>query len=236
MESTKAHAAESLPSDLAKTDDSPIPISALQHAVYCLRQAARIHIERRWEENRFTAEGRVLHDVAHEAGSRKSRGVRRVNALPLACKRLNIAGVADVIEFHGSPAGETAFPIEYKRGKPNLHRADEVQLCAQALCLEEMTGRPVPEGALFYGETKRRVTVPFDAELRKLTEDTALAFGALVAEGRTPPPVWRASRCRACSLIELCRPKVVSKSALGFRQRALAAALAPEAAAGKTVL
>jgi CRISPR-associated exonuclease Cas4 len=214
--------------------DSPIPISALQHAIYCLRQAALIHIERLWEENRFTAEGRVLHDVAHEAGSRKSRGVRRVNALPLACKRLNIAGVADVVEFHASPDGETAFPIEYKRGKPKLHRADEVQLCAQALCLEEMTSQPVPEGALFYGETKRRVTVPFDAELRKLTEDTALAFGALVAEGRTPPAVWRASRCRACSLIELCRPKAVSKSALGFRQRALEAALEPEAATGKT--
>ncbi|HEU4660810.1 MAG TPA: CRISPR-associated protein Cas4 [Pseudolabrys sp.] len=218
----------------APDPDNPIPISALQHAVYCLRQAALIHIERVWAENRFTAEGRVLHGVAHESGSRKSRGVRRVTALPIACGRLNIAGVADVVEFHASPDGETAFPVEYKRGKPKLHRADEVQLCAQALCLEEMTGRPVPEGALFYGETKRRVAVPFDAELRKLTEDTALAFGALVAEGRTPPPVWRASRCRACSLIELCRPKAVSKSALRFRERALAAVLEPEP--GKTAL
>jgi CRISPR-associated exonuclease Cas4 len=208
--------------------DNPIPISALQHAVYCLRQAALIHIERLWAENRFTAEGRVLHDVAHEPGSRKSRGVRRVTALPLACLRLNIAGVADVVEFHARSNGETPFPIEYKRGKPKLHRADEVQLCAQALCLEEMTGCPVPEGALFYGETKRRVGVPFDAELRKLTEDTAIAFGALVAEGRTPPPVWKASRCRACSLIELCRPQAMAKSALGFRRRALAAALDPE--------
>lgn len=206
--------------------DNPIPISALQHAVYCLRQAALIHIERVWAENRFTAEGRVLHEVAHEAGSRKSRGVRRVTALPLACQRLNIAGVADVVEFHAGPDGEIAFPIEYKRGKPKLHRADEVQLCAQALCLEEMTGRPVPEGALFYGETRRRVVVPFDAELRKLTEDTAIIFGALVAEGRTPPPVWKASRCRACSLIELCRPQAMTKSALSFRQRAIAAALA----------
>lgn len=208
--------------------DDPLPISALQHAVYCMRQAALIHIERIWAENRFTAEGRVLHDVAHEAGSRKSRGVRRVTALPLASRRLNLAGVADVIEFHVGSDGEIAFPIEYKRGKPKLHRADEVQLCAQALCLEEMAGRPVPEGALFYGETKRRVAVPFDAELRKLTVDTALAFGALVAEGRTPPPVWKAGRCRACSLIELCRPKAMAKSALGFRQRALAAALAAD--------
>lgn len=205
--------------------DDPIPISALQHAVYCLRQAALIHIERLWEENRFTAEGRVLHDVTHEASSRKERGVRRVTALPLACLRLNLAGVADLVEFRRGEGAETAFPVEYKRGKPKRHRADEVQLCAQALCLEEMTGRPVPQGALFYGETRRRVVVPFDASLRKLTEDTALAFGALVAEGRTPPPVWRADRCRACSLLELCRPKVMTKSALGFRSRALAAAL-----------
>lgn len=212
--------------------DAPIPISALQHAVYCMRQAALIHIERVWAENRFTAEGRVLHDVAHEAGARKARGVRRVTALPLACLRLNIAGLADVVEFLPGLDGETPFPIEYKRGKPKLHRADEVQLCAQALCLEEMTGLPVPEGALFYGETKRRVVVPFDAGLRTLTEETARAFGALLAEGRTPPPVWKASRCRACSLIDLCRPQAMAKSALSFRRRALAAALAPEVPAG----
>jgi CRISPR-associated exonuclease Cas4 len=219
----------------ASEESDPIPLSALQHAVYCLRQAALIHIERAWADNRFTAEGHVLHAVADKGGSRKARGVRRVMSLPVASKRLGIAGTADLVEFHPGAGGtEVAYPVEYKRGKPKLHRADEVQLCAQALCLEEMTGQPVPEGALFYGETKRRVGVPFDTELRKLTEDTALAFGALVAEGRTPPPVWRASRCRACSLIELCRPKAVSKSALGFRQRALEAALAPEAAAGKT--
>jgi CRISPR-associated exonuclease Cas4 len=218
----------------AADPDNPIPISALQHAVYCLRQAALIHIERVWAENRFTAEGRVLHDVAHEAGSRKSRGVRRVTALPLACLRLNIAGVADVVEFHRDPDGEVAFPIEYKRGKPKLHRADEVQLCAQALCLEEMTGRAVPEGALFYGGTKRRVLVRFDAELRKFTEDTAVAFGVLVVEGCTPPPVYKAARCRACSLIELCRPQAMRKSALGFRRRALAAALEPDSVAGET--
>lgn len=215
--------------------DSPIPISALQHAVYCLRQAALIHIERVWAENRFTAEGRVLHEVAHEANSRKSRGVRRVTALPLASLRLNITGVADVVEFHGEAQGETPFPIEYKRGKLKLHRADEVQLCAQALCLEEMTGRPVPEGALFYGETKRRVIVPFDNELRKLTEDIAMALGALIAEGRTPPPTWKASRCRSCSLIELCRPRAMGKSALGFRRRAIATALGEDIAADKAM-
>jgi CRISPR-associated exonuclease Cas4 len=151
--------------------------------------------------------------------------VRRVTALPLSCVRLNLVGIADVVEFHRSEGGDTAFPIEYKRGKPKQHRADEVQLCAQALCLEEMTRRPVPEGALFYGETRRRVSVPFDAELRTLTERTARAFGTLLAKGETPPPVWRAERCRACSLLELCRPKTMTKSALSFRSRALAAAL-----------
>jgi CRISPR-associated exonuclease Cas4 len=205
--------------------DNATAISALQHAVYCLRQAALIHIERVWAENRFTAEGRMLHEVTHEAKSRKERGVRRVTALPLSCRRLNLVGVADLVEFRRSDGGEIAFPVEYKRGKPKRHRADEVQLCAQALCLEEMTGKAVPEGALFYGENKRRVVVPFDAELRTLTEMTALAFGSLLAEGRTPPPVWRAERCRACSLLELCRPKAMAKSALGFRNRALAAAL-----------
>jgi CRISPR-associated exonuclease Cas4 len=205
--------------------DEPIPISALQHAVYCMRQAALIHIERLWEENRFTAEGRVLHEVAHEPGLRRQKGLRRVTALPLASKRLNLSGVADLVEFRAGADGETAYPVEYKRGKPKLHRADEVQLCAQALCLEEMTGRPVPEGALYYAETKRRLTVPFDAVLRRLTEETAAQFGELLTCGRTPPAVWRAERCRACSLIELCRPKATGKSALAFRTQSIAAAL-----------
>ena len=205
--------------------DNPIPLSALQHAVYCMRQAVLIHIERVWEENRFTAEGRVLHDIAHEPGDSKRGAIRRVTALPLVCRRLGLAGVADLVEFRVGADGETAFPVEYKRGKTKLHRADEVQLCAQGLCLEEMTGRPVPRGALFYAETKRRLVVPFDAELRRLTEQPALQFGALLAAGRTPRAIYRADRCRACSLIELCRPKAGVKSALGFRARAIDAAL-----------
>jgi len=206
--------------------EEPIPISALQHAVYCLRQAALIHIERLWEENRFTAEGRILHEAAHEPGERKRAGIRRATALPLACRRLNLAGVADLVEFHAAGDGEIAFPVEYKRGKAKLHRADEVQLCAQALCLEEMTGRPVPEGALFYAETRRRAIIPFDPELRRLTEETASQLGALFAARRTPPAVYRADRCRACSLIDTCRPKAAARSALGFRTRAIEAVLA----------
>jgi CRISPR-associated exonuclease Cas4 len=203
-------------------DPDPIPLSALQHAVYCLRQAALIHIERMWEENRFTAEGHVMHIAADRPGMRRVRGVRRESALSIASKRLGIAGVADLVEFHPGKDGEAPYPVEFKRGKPKLHRADEVQLCAQGLCLEEMTGRPVPEGALFYGETKRRVTVPFDAELRLLTEETIARLRDIFATRQTPKAIYRADRCRACSLIDLCRPKTMAKSARGWRDRTLA--------------
>lgn len=203
----------------------PIPLSALQHAVYCLRQAALIHLERLWAENRFTAEGEVLHAVADKGGTRKARGVRRVMSLPLASARLNLTGAADLVEFLPGPEGETAFPIEYKRGKPKLHRADEVQLCAQALCLEEMTGHPVPQGALFYAQTKRRQIVPFDAELRALTEETATALAGILASQQTPLPTSKKSRCRACSLTELCRPEIVARPVRGWRARMLDRAL-----------
>lgn len=210
-------------------DDNPIPLSALQHAVYCLRQAALIHLERLWAENQFTAEGQVVHVSAHEPGARRGRGVRRVTALPLACRRLAIAGVADLVEFRAGGGGETPYPVEFKRGKAKLHRADEVQLCAQGLCLEEMTGRQVPEGALFYAETKRRVAVAFDAELRALTEATVARLREVFATGRTPVAEYRADRCRACSLIDLCRPKAVARPARAWRDRMVAAVLAGEA-------
>lgn len=208
-------------------EGDPFPLSALQHAVYCLRQAALIHIERAWADNRFTAEGHVLHAVTDKGGSRKARGVRRVMALPLACKRLGFAGTADLVEFHPRPeGGETPYPVEYKRGKPKLHRADEVQLCAQALCLEEMTGIEVPQGALFYAETKRRLVVPFDAELRRLTEETASSFAEVFASGVTPPPTVHRARCRACSLLDLCRPDTVARPVKAWRSRMVRALVA----------
>jgi CRISPR-associated exonuclease Cas4 len=206
----------------------PIPLSALQHAVYCLRQAALIHLERLWAENRSTAEGRVLHEGADAPGRRKLRGVRRVTALPLASKRLGVAGVADLVEFRSAGSVEAPYPVEFKRGKAKLHRADEVQLCAQGLCLEEMTGQPVPEGALFYAETKRRLAVPFDQDLRQLTEATVAQLRAVFASGRTPAAVYRADRCRGCSLLELCRPKLAAKPARAWRDRVLSALLADD--------
>ncbi len=197
-----------------------IAISALQHAVYCLRQAALIHLEQVWAENRFTAEGDVLHAVADKGGKRKARGLRRVMALPVASARLNISGIADMVEFQRLPDGrEIAFPVEYKRGKAKLHRADEVQLCAQALCLEEMTGQDVPQGAIFYGETKRRVGVAFDNDLRALTKETISSFADVLASGETPPPTEKRSRCRACSLLDLCRPDVVFRPVRAWRHK-----------------
>ncbi len=207
-------------------EDDPIPISAIQHAVYCLRQAALIHIERMWEENRFTAEGRVLHARTDEPGGRYTRGVRRVTAMPLASRRLGLAGVADVVEFHRSGELEAPYPVEFKRGKPKAHRADEAQLCAQGLCLEEMIGRPVPEGALFYGETRRRVEVRFDDELKRLTENAAAALRELFASGRTPAAEYERRKCGACSLLDLCRPQAAARSAKFWRERQVRAALA----------
>jgi CRISPR-associated exonuclease Cas4 len=204
----------------------PIPLSALQHAVYCLRQAALIHIERLWADNRFTAEGHVLHAAADEPGRRKVRGIRRVSALPLASRRLGIAGVADLVEFRREGDLEVPFPIEIKRGKPKLHRADEVQLCAQALCLEEMTGVNVPDGALFYAETRRRLPVAFDAELRRSTEDTIAALREIFITLVTPPPTPHKARCKSCSLHDICRPEAIVRPAAAWRRRVISRLLA----------
>lgn len=192
-------------------DDNLLPLSALQHYLYCPRQCALIHIERLWAENRHTAEGRVLHQRTDQAQTERRRGVRTVTAMPLIHVGLGIAGVADVVEFHADEAGERVFPVEYKRGRPKPHRADEVQLCAQALCLEHMLDRPVEEGALFYGQTRRRKSVRFDEALRKITRDTIEATRALIESGRTPGAVYDARRCDACSLIDLCQPRLLGR-------------------------
>jgi CRISPR-associated exonuclease Cas4 len=130
------------------------------------------------------------------------------------------------VEFRRSPTGEIPYPVEFKRGKKKPHRADEAQLCAQALCLEEMTGASIPEGALFYGETRRRVVVVFDRELRDLTLATIEAVKALFASGRTPAAIYEAGKCRACSLIDLCAPKIGARSAAAWRDREVRRALA----------
>ena len=193
-----------------RDENALVMISALQHYLYCPRQCALIHIERLWSENRFTAEGRLLHDKTDSPAEEKRKGVRTVTAMPLANEALGIAGVADVVEFHATAHGEQSYPVEYKRGRPKTYRADEVQLCAQALCLEDMLGKPCPEGALYYGKTRRRQTVVFDEELRMLTQQVISDVRSLIEGGKTPSAKYNTKRCDTCSLIDDCQPKLLS--------------------------
>jgi CRISPR-associated exonuclease Cas4 len=208
-------------------EEDLLPLSALQHLLFCERQAALIHIERIWKDNPLTVEGSHLHERT-DAGESESRGdVRIARGLPLRNLRLGLSGKADVVELHrvpGSPSPSASgipladapglwrpFPVEYKRGKPKEHRADEVQLCAQALCLEEMLGVAVPSGALFYAQLRRRLEIPFDRELRRLTEETAAALHRLFASGKTPKAV-REPKCVHCSLFDVCLPESATRS------------------------
>lgn len=193
-------------------EQDTIPLSALQHYLYCPRQCALIHVEQAWAENQYTAEGRVLHEATSAAGTEKRRGVRVVTAMPLASKRLGVSGIADLVEMHKEGDGRwRPFAVEYKRGKPKAHRADEVQLCAQAIALEEMFNVALSDGALFYGETRRRVAVPLDSDLRELTAQIATAARDLLTGQTTPAPVYAKRKCTNCSLVELCQPQRMSR-------------------------
>ncbi len=204
----------------AQAEDALVPISALQHFLFCPRQCALIHIEQLWAEDVATAEGRLLHERVDAGGGATRAGVRVARGLALRSFTLGVMGKADVVEFQEG----TPFPVEYKRGRPKAHRADEVQLCAQALCLEEMLGVSVPDGALFYGQTRRRMAVAFDPVLRALTATVARETAAMLRAGITPPPVWREGACTRCSLIDLCQPRRLGE--VGSAARWLEAALA----------
>ena len=191
--------------------DDLIQLSALQHYAFCPRQCALIHIEQVWSESMLTAEGRLMHERVHDEKRESRRDVRIEFGVPLRSLRLGLIGKADVIEFHRRDDGEwIPYPVEYKRGKPKRDDCDKVQLCAQALCLEEMLNVHIYEGALFYGRTRHRLDVVFNDSLRKETEDMALKTRELIASGETPPPVY-AKRCEQCSLIEVCLPRTVQK-------------------------
>lgn len=191
-----------------QTEDALIPLSALQHQLFCPRQCALIHVEQLWADDAATMEGHLMHERV-DAGRPESRPhVKIVRSIMLRSVALGVVGKADVVELHGSPP--KPFPIEYKRGKPKSHRADEVQLCAQAICLEEMFGQPIMEGALFYGETHRRVSIVFDDDLRALTADIAAAARQNILSGKTPPPV-KMPACRKCSLESFCQPGRLEK-------------------------
>lgn len=211
-------------------EDDLLPLSALQHLLFCERQCALIHIEQVWAENRLTVEGRHLHERV-DGGTGETRGTLRIaRGLALRSLRLGLAGRADAVEFHAGAAPDGAglvVPVEYKRGRPKSHRADEVQLCAQALCLEEMLDVRIPAGALFYGTPRRRTEVAFDDELRSLTEATAARLHALIASGVTPRAV-REPKCESCSLLDLCLPDAIARggSAQAHTDRSLAVSLA----------
>ena len=193
------------------SEDDLIPLSALQHLIFCERQCALIHVEQAWDENRFTAEGRIMHERVHEAGEESRGSVRIARGVSIRSLRLGLIGKADVVEFHRVERGRwRPFPVEHKRGKPKPDESDKVQLCAQALCLEEMLGVEVPSGAIFYGRTRHRLEVAFDEALREATEKAAGQVHELIGSGNTPKPVYT-KKCKSCSLIDQCLPQALYK-------------------------
>ena len=199
-----------------------VMLSALQHYVYCARQCALIHLEQIWSENVYTAEGREMHDRVDHGETSYRTGVRVTRSTALRSALLGISGVADVVEWHKLKNHEEPFPVEYKRGKPKKHDADKIQLCAQAMCLEEMLGIQIKAGALFYGQTKHRFDVDFDDSLRERTVLAAEGVHDLFRNGVTPPPE-PGPKCKLCSLKEECLPEVIvqGKSAKVYLQKLL---------------
>lgn len=193
------------------SEDDLIQLSSLQHYAFCPRQCALIHVEQVWSENRLTAEGRIMHEHVHEEGSESRGDVRIERGVALRSLQLGLSGMADVIEYHLQANGIwQPYPVEYKHGKPKPDDCDKVQLCAQALCLEEMLNAAVPEGSLFYGKTRRRLDVSFDEALRQETEAAAKKAHDLIDAGVTPAPVY-SKRCESCSLVAECLPKTMQK-------------------------
>ena len=198
-------------------EEDYLQISGLQHYRFCPRQWALIYLEQQWAENLRTTEGVLLHERAHQEGLRESRGdLLTVRGLRVFSPNLGLSGACDVVEFRrgsGVPlAGREglwqAYPVEYKRGSPKADSCDALQLCAQAMCLEEMLCCEIPDGALFYGETRRRVRVPFTPDLREEVRTDAAQMHDLYRRGRTPQ-VKPTKSCNACSMKELCLPKLM---------------------------
>ena len=188
--------------------DDPIMISALEHYSYCPRQCALIHVEQTFDENLYTLRGRAVHKRVDEPESEVVDGVRVERALPLWSKRLGLIGKADVVEFHG----ETPYPVEYKHGPHREQEHDDLQLCAQALCLEEMTGKAVLRGAIYHHSSRKRREVALTPELRARVVEVTQAIRTMLTSKRLPPPV-NDRRCTHCSLQESCMPAVINEGA-----------------------
>ncbi len=198
-------------------EENYLALSGIQHFAFCRRQWALIHVERQWAENLRTVEGDLLHQRAHDETQAESRGdMRIIRGLRVVSHQLCVQGICDVVEFHRDPTGISLvgwegswlpYPIEYKRGKPNTYGADELQLCAQAMCLEEMLLCKIPEGSLFYGESRRRTRVALDEPLRQKVASILSEMRALYARGHTPQAT-PSKGCAACSLKEVCLPRL----------------------------
>lgn len=222
-------------------DDELLPISALQHLLFCERQCALIHLEQVWSENRLTVEGRHLHRKVHESGDQRRGRVWIARGVPLRSSQLGLIGQADVVEIEPPTDWDRPrwtshaiweqirqsnghdwriTPIEYKRGRPKKDNSDRVQLAAQALCLEEMLGVSLVSGAIFYGQQQRRREIVFDAALRALVATVSRRLRELI-ESRKTPAACREAKCDNCSLVEICLPKATTpdRSAAAFAER-----------------
>ncbi len=199
-------------------EEDYLMLSGLQHFAYCRRQWALIHIEQQWAENERTVDGQIFHSVAHDKARIEKRGELLITrGLPVKSAKLGMSGICDVVEFHKSEEGVSLasyeglwqpYPVEYKKGLPKLNEADEMQLCGQAICLEEMLLCRIPGGSLFYGENRRREPVEFTEELRGKVYDMAKEMHVLWDKGYTPR-VKPQKGCNACSLKEICVPTLV---------------------------
>ncbi|QLB14592.1 CRISPR-associated protein Cas4 [Mannheimia granulomatis] len=200
----------------AESETFIVSLSALQHHAFCPRQCALIHNEQAWAENYLTAQGCVLHERVDGGEPETRKGVRYERSVHLSAERLGLTGIADMVE-HDLKTGRLK-PVEYKRGKPKPTEIDEIQLCAQALCLEEMTGQTIEEGALWYMQTRHRVPVVFSDGLREQTLAVIAQVHELLASGQTPRPVY-GKHCKACSLVEVCQPKLMERDrSIGYME------------------
>ncbi len=184
-----------------------IMLSALQHYAYCPRQFALIHIEQVWAENFFTAHGNLLHERVDSCEPEQRGNTRYERGVAVISKQLQINGKLDLLEIEGKPATKY-FPVEYKRGKPKLEDWDKIQLCAQALCLEEMREITIEEGAIWYWQVRKREPVLINDALRNVTLAAIEGAHKLLESGKTPGPTNDKKRCRACSLADLCEPDI----------------------------